>query len=162
MGWYKDEMKKQKLEDKVNNLATNFEKAFKAIQKGTTNKLIKPAKVPAWSKGMQLRPFIKSLEVWMENNKDLPEHSKYNEIIESLKLNKEIEGLSLYIGEHVVGKLDTVGKQTVNGLIELLTTKYGRTRQEELEEIMHEWLKFDFNEYESEEEYLLAQEKINS
>ena len=25
---------------------------------------------------------------------------------------------------------------------------------------MHEWLKFDFNEYESEEEYLLAQEKL--
>ena len=96
----------------------------------------------------------------MENNKDLPEHSKYNEIIESLKLNKEIEGLSLHIGEHVVGKLDTVGKQTVKGLIELLTTKYGRTRQEELEEIMHEWLKFDFNEYESEEEYLLAQERL--
>ena len=27
--WYKDEMKKQKLEDKVKALATNFEKAFK-------------------------------------------------------------------------------------------------------------------------------------
>ena len=26
--------------------------------------------------------------------------------------------------------------------------------------MMHEWLKFDFNEYESEEEYLLAQEKL--
>ena len=90
----------------------------------------------------------------------MPEHSKYNEIIESLKMNKEIEGLSLYIGEHVVGKLDTVEKQTVKGLIELLNTKYGRTRLEELEEIMHDWIKFNFNEYESEEEYLLAQEKL--
>ena len=161
--WYKAEMRTQDLEEKVNNIINmqnEVTTVIKAIQKGTTNKLIKPAKVPAWSKGMQLRPFIKSLEVWMENNKDLPEHSKYNEIIESLKLNKEIEGLSLYIGEHVVGKLDTVGKQTVKGLMELLTTKYGRTRQEELEEIMHEWLKFDFNEYESEEEYLLAQERL--
>ena len=121
------------------NLQNEVATAIKAIQIGTTNKLIKPAKVPVWSKGMQLTPFIKSLEVWMENNKELPDHSKYNEIIESLKLNKEIEGLSLYIGEHVVGKLDTVEKQTVKGLIELLTTKYGRTRQEELEEIMHEW-----------------------
>ena len=25
---------------------------------------------------------------------------------------------------------------------------------------MHEWLKFDFNEYESEEEYILAQERL--
>merc|ERR1712177_113419 len=113
-----------------------------------------------WSKGMQLTPFIKSLEVWIETNKDLPEHSKYNEKLESLKSNEEIEGLSLYIGEHIVGKLDTVEKQTVKGLIELVKTKYGRTRQEELEELMMEWIKFDFNEYESEEEYLLAQEKL--
>merc|ERR1712177_202800 len=104
-------------------------------------------------------PFIKSLEVWLENNKDLPEHSKYNEILESLKLNKEIEGLSLYIGEHVVGKLDTVGKQTVKGLMELLKTKYGRTRQEELEEIMHDWLKFNFNKYQHQGSYI-AGDKI--
>merc|ERR1711895_27527 len=157
---HRNEMKKQKLEDKVNTLATNFEKAFKALTIGTTDKLIKPAKVPSWSKGMQLRPFIKSIEVWLENNKDMPEHSKYNEIIESLKMNKDIEGLSLYIGEHVVGKLDTIEKQTVKELIELLNTKYGRTRLEELEEIMEDWIKFNFNEYESEEEYLLAQEKL--
>ena len=75
-------------------------------------------------------------------------------------MNKEIEGLSLYIGEHVVGKLDTVEKQTVKGLIELLNTKYGRTRLEELEEIMEDWIKFNFNEHESEEEYLLAQENL--
>merc|ERR1711895_214427 len=152
----KEEVRRQNLENKENNMTA----AINELRKGTTNKLIKPAKVPSWSKGMKLTPFIKSLEVWLETNKDLPDHSKYNEIIESLKLNKEIEGLSLYIGEIVVGKLDTVGKQTVKEIIELLTTKYGRTRQEELEEIMHEWLKFDFNEYESEEEYLLAQEKL--
>merc|ERR1711989_49279 len=160
---YKERRRAQDLEAKVNNLVNlqnQVATAIKAIQKGTTNKLIKPAKVPVWSKGMQLTHFIKSLEVWIENNKDLPEHSKYNEILESLKLNKEIEGLSLYIGEHIVGKLDTVEKQTVKGLIELLKTKYGRTRQEELEELMMEWLKFDFNEYEGEEDYLLAQEKL--
>ena len=158
--WCKEEMRRQNLEDKVNNMQKDMVTALKELTKGTTNKLIKPAKVPSWSKGMKLTPFIKSLEVWLENNKDLPEHSKYNEIIESLKLNKEIEGLSLYIGEHVVGKLDTVEKQTVKGLIDLLKTKYGRTRLEELEELMHDWIKFNFNEYESEEEYLLAQEKL--
>ena len=83
--WYKDRRRTQDLEEKVNNiinLQNEVATAIKAIQKGTTNKLIKPAKVPVWSKGMQLRPFIKSLEVWMENNKELPDHSKYNEIIE--------------------------------------------------------------------------------
>ena len=155
--WYKDEMEKKQLGDKVNNLENNIEKVLTELAKGKTNKLIKPAKVPSWSKGMQLRAFIKSIEVWMENNKDMPENSKYNEIIESLKMNKEIEGLALYIGEHVVGKLDTIEKQTVKELIELLNTKYGRTR---LEEIIEDWIKFNFNEHESEEEYLLAQEKL--
>ena len=37
----------------------------------------------------------------MENNKDMPEAAKYQDIIETLKMNKEIEGLSKYIGEHV-------------------------------------------------------------
>merc|ERR1712101_59684 len=154
--WYRDEMEKKQLGDKENNL----EKVLTELAKGKTNKLIKPAKVPSWSKGMQLRAYIKSIEVWMENNKDMPENSKYQEIIESLKINKDIEGLAVYIGEHVVGKLYTIEKQTVKELIELLDIKYGRTRLEELEELMEDWIKFNFNEHESEEEYLFAQEKL--
>merc|ERR1712240_498903 len=38
--------------------------------------------------------------------------------------------------------------------------KYGRIRTEELEELMEEWIKFNFNEHESEEEYLFAMEKM--
>merc|ERR1712133_294413 len=90
----------------------------------------------------------------------MPENAKYQEIIESLKINKDIEGLALYIREHVVGKLDTIEKQTVKELIELLDIKYGRTRLEELEELMEDWIKFNFNEHESKEEYLFAQEKL--
>ena len=44
--------------------------------------------------------------------------------------------------------------------MELLKLKYGRTRIEELEELMEDWIKFDINEYESEEDYLFAMEKI--
>jgi len=46
--------------------------------------------------------------------------------------------------------------------LKLLDTKYGRTRLEELEELMEEWVKFNFNEHDSEEEYLFSQEKIIS
>merc|ERR1712082_144453 len=126
------------------------------------SKLVKPAKVPSWCKGMKLKAYKKSIKVWMENNKDMPEAAKYQDIIDSLKINKDIEGLAMYIGEHVVGKLDTIEKQTVKELIELLDRKYGRTRLEELEELMEDWLKFNFNEHESEEEYLFAQEKMIS
>ena len=98
--WYIDYMEKKQTKDRVDNI----EKLIIEMSKGKTNKLIKPAKVPSQSKGMLLRAYKKSIEVWMENNKDMPQNSKYNEIIESLKMNKDIEGLVLYIGEHVVGK----------------------------------------------------------
>merc|ERR1711867_319619 len=124
------------------------------------NKLVKPAVVPSWSKGMKLQAYKKSIEVWMEMNKDMSETARYQDVIESLKLNKDIEGLAKYIGEHVVGKLDTIEKQKVKEIIELLDLKYGRTRVEELEELTEDWIKFNFNEHESEEEYLFAQEKM--
>merc|ERR1712115_24163 len=102
--------------------------------KDRPNKLVKPAKVPSWSKGMKLEVYEKSLQVWMEMNKDLSEAVRYQDVIELLKVNKEIEGLAKYVGEHVIGKLDTIEKQKVKEIIELLNFKYGRTRLEELEE----------------------------
>ena len=41
-------------------------------------------------------------------NKDLSEAVRYQDVIESLKGNKDIEGLAKYVGEHVIGKLDTI------------------------------------------------------
>ena len=68
--------------------------------------------------------------------------------------------IAKYIGEHIVGKLDTIEKQKVKEIIELLDLKYGRTRLDELEEIMEDWINHNFNEHENEEEYLFAQEKM--
>ena len=64
----------------------------------------------------------------METNKDIGEGVKYQDVIESLKNNREIVGLQQYIGEHVVIKLDTVEKQKVKQITELLKLRYGRTR----------------------------------
>merc|ERR1712112_51479 len=38
--------------------------------------------------------------------------------------------------------------------------KYEKTRLKELEEIMVDWIEFNFTEHKSEEEYLLAREKM--
>ena len=73
---------------------------------------------------MKYQAYKKSIEVWEENNKDMPEAARYQDVIESLKLNKDIEGLARYIGEHVVGKLDTIETQTVKDLLKLLDIKY--------------------------------------
>ena len=79
---------------------------------------------------MKLEVYAKSLQVWMEMNKDLSEAVRYQDVIESLKVNKEIEGLAKYVEEHVIGKLDTIEKQKVKEIVELLKLKYGRTRLE--------------------------------
>ncbi len=125
-------------------------------------KLVKPTKVPSWGTGMEYRAYKKSIEVWEQNNQDMPEPARYQEVIESMKQNKSIEDLARYTGEHIVGKLDTVETQTIKEILKQLDTKYGRTRLEELEELMEQWIKFNFNEHDSEEEYLFAQEKIIS
>ena len=102
--WYRDDMdKKQANNGFMEVMKSNQEvmavvaEALKKGNTGTTNKLVKPAKVPSWCKGMKIQAYKKSLEVWMENNKDMPDAAKYQDIIESLKMNKDIEGLAKYI-----------------------------------------------------------------
>ena len=41
-------------------------------------------------------------------NKDVSEAVRFQDVIESLKVNKDIEGLSKYVGEHVIARLDTI------------------------------------------------------
>ena len=53
---------------------------FKGSNIGTT-KLVKPAKVPGWTKEMKLDVYLKALEVWMETNKDVSEVVRYQDII---------------------------------------------------------------------------------
>ena len=67
-------------------------------------------------------------------NKDISEAARYQDVIELLKMTKDVEGLAKYIGEHVVGKLDTIEIQKVKKIIELLYLNYGKTRLKELEE----------------------------
>ena len=45
-------------------------------------------------------------------------------------------------------------------IVGILKRKYGRTRIEELEELMTDWMNFKANEYEDEDEYLLAMERL--
>merc|ERR1712034_275061 len=69
------------------------ENLIKQLQ-GRPNKLVKPAKVPSWTKSMKLEAYLNALEVWMEMNKDVSEAMRFQDVIESLKINKEIEVLA--------------------------------------------------------------------
>ena len=50
--------------------------------------------------------------------------------------------------------------QTLEQIIEILKRKYGRTRIEELKELITDWMNFKANEYEDEDEYQLAIERL--
>ena len=47
------------------------------------SKVIKTAKVPIWSKEMSLETFSKQISTWNEVNLDVPEYSRYQDLIES-------------------------------------------------------------------------------
>ena len=44
--------------------------------------------------------------------------------------------MAQYVGEHVIPKLNTIEKHKVKEITDLLKLKYGRTRIEDLEELM--------------------------
>ena len=64
-----------------------------------TAKIIKPAKVPTWTESLSLETYIKQIETWSEINKDVPENTKYQDHIESLKINKDVKNLPRFVGE---------------------------------------------------------------
>ena len=71
--WYKDDMEKRQTNS---NFLQGLKTMTEAIMNGNKerpNKLVKPTKVPSWSKGMKLQAYKKSIEVWMEINKDKSE-----------------------------------------------------------------------------------------
>ena len=97
-----------------------------------TAKIVKPARVLVWTEKMSLRTYEKALEVWINQNRDMSENARFHEVVESLKVNKEVKGLAEYVAVYILPVLDTVGKQTVKEVYGKLKEKYGKTRMEEV------------------------------
>ena len=77
-------------------------------QENRTAKIVKPAKVPVWTQKMELETWKKTLEVWIHQNREIGENRRFHEVIESLKVNKEVIGLAEYVATYVLPVLDTV------------------------------------------------------
>ena len=69
-------------------------------------RLTKPAKVPSWTNDISLETYVKQIETWDEVNEDVPPITKYQDFVESLKTNKEIQGLPWLVGEHMLPVLE--------------------------------------------------------
>ena len=121
-----------------------------------TAKVVKPVKVQVLTEKMSLKTYEKALDVWLSQNKDMSENARFHEVVESLKVNKEVKGLVEYVAVYILPVLDTVGKQTVKKVYGKLKEKYGKTRMEEVEELVTEWMEFKPNNYEKAEEYWFA------
>ena len=85
---------------------------------------------------------------------------QFQDLIESLKVNKEIKGSERFLSEHVLTMLSTPEKQKVKEVIKCLEDRYGRTRLEKLEELVVDWMRFKVDDYEEEGDFLHAMEEI--
>ena len=110
-------------------------------------KLTKPAKVPSWTKDMSLETYIKQLATWQEINEDVPDYAKYHELIEELKRNKDIKGLQRFIADHILPVIIRKEDQTVDKVIRLLESRYGRTRTEKDEEAIEDLFQLREDQY---------------
>ena len=76
-------------------------------------KLVKPAKVPTWTKDMTLQMYAKQLHMWSDILENYPEYVQYQDLMESLKTNKDVKGLPRYVGEHFLPTLDKKTDQII-------------------------------------------------
>ena len=97
----------------VESQNTNMAAMIESMKTKKT-KLVKPDKVPVWTKEMMLDIYLKALEVWMEMNKDVSESVRFQDVMESLKMNKEINGLAKYVGEHILPALDMIERKKMS------------------------------------------------
>ena len=72
---------------------------------------------------MSLETFAKQLQTCTEILDNIPKYAKFQDLIESLKNNKEIKGLPRYVGEHILPVLEKKTEQTIKKVLEILNIK---------------------------------------
>ena len=59
--------------------------------------LVRPAKVMTWMNDMTLEMFVRQLDIWKTTNTDVLKSNQLQDLVKSLKLNKDIKGLVKYL-----------------------------------------------------------------
>jgi len=83
-------------------------KTFKSNGDNRPSTLVMPSKVPIWSKEITLEIYLKHIDLWVTNISEIEKDTKYQYLVESLKINKDMKGLGKYVGEHILPILDKV------------------------------------------------------
>ena len=53
---------------------------------------------------------IRQLNIWHMSNADVPESTQFQDLVETLKLNREKKGLVKYVSEHILTTPNTAEK----------------------------------------------------
>ena len=108
-----------------------------------------------------METYTKQIGTWSQINMDVSENMKYQDLIESLKTNKEVKNLPKFVSEHVLTVLKEVDDQTTERVLDILKIKYGRSRMEKVEECVMNRIYFKESEYNEEDKFLLAMEELD-
>ena len=131
------------------------EKTFEAIEglannsrNGRSTQITKAKPPPIWV-GQSFERYQKVVKSWDKSNQDNPA-VKYQDLLESLKKNKEIKD---YVITVILDKTVEIDDKTVKKVLSLLEEKYDKTTVEKSKEVLKEILEFDMKEDESCEKY---------
>ena len=91
---------------------------------------------------------------------DVPEDIKYHDLIDELKKNGDIKGLSEYIADHILPVLENKEDQTITRVTGLLDIRYGRSRTERVEEAIEDLFSFREEDYEEDDALMMAMKQI--
>ena len=149
--------KNNELEDFSKIMAGALEKGFSGIgdilkdnrdKKPMTTQITKAKPPPDWIGG-DIERFRYEIEAWDENNAD-SNMTKYADLIESLKRNKDIKENDINV---IQDKARDIGDKSVKRVMEILEEKYSKTTVEKTKDILKDILEFEMKKEENFEEY---------
>ena len=82
--------------------------------------------------------YTKQIETWNGINNDVPTNTKYQDFVDSLKINNEIEDLPWYVAGHILTVIEKKQNQQVKKVLELLDLMCGRSRLEQIIECVQD------------------------
>ena len=117
-------------------------------KKTTTTQITKAKPPPVWIGG-DFERFRDEIEAWDTNNAD-SDMTKYADLIESLKRNKNIKENDINV---IQDKAREIGDKSVKNVMEILEEKYRKTTIEKTKDILKDILEFEMKKEENFEEY---------
>merc|ERR1712237_206287 len=103
---------------------------------------------PVWLGG-NFERFREEVEAWESNNAD-SDMTKYADLVESLKRNKDIKENDIMVIQDKTRELDD---RSVKRVLDILEDKYRKTTVEKAKDVLKDILEFEMNAEESFEEY---------